>query len=299
MTDRLTVLLFTLAGFLAVLADPRAPAARLRALRLSAFACRAQDLPHDRHRDDRGVRRPDRSHALGLGLELGRDAAGTDHARLVVRPWPTELDYTFRAMGSDVRLLIGDRLLAGAPPPLEAADRERAFVWEFSDRLSRFEARQRAVGVEPRSATASAGLTAAPGRGQCRRCGQRASVSGLVDPTLVRALERSGYDHSLDGAEPASLAGRAGGGPAASCQLGPNPAARWRRIEVDDEACTIARPPGVMIDTGGTGKGLCADAVALRLERLHAIRRGLRRGHRRRRGGRAARAIRDRRPASR
>ena len=27
----------------------------------------------------------------------------------------------------------------------------------------------------------------------------------------------------------------------------------------------IARPPGVMIDTGGTGKGLCADAVAYRL----------------------------------
>ena len=49
-----------------------------------------------------------------------------------------ELDYTFRAMGSDVRLLIGDRLLASAPSPLEAADRERAFVWNFGDRLSRF-----------------------------------------------------------------------------------------------------------------------------------------------------------------
>ena len=27
----------------------------------------------------------------------------------------------------------------------------------------------------------------------------------------------------------------------------------------------IERPPGVMVDTGGTGKGLCADAVAHRL----------------------------------
>ena len=34
---------------------------------------------------------------------------------------------------------------------------------------------------------------------------------------------------------------------------------------VDDEAGTIARPPGVLLDTGGTGKGLCADAVARRL----------------------------------
>ena len=33
------------------------------------------------------------------------------------------------------------------------------------------------------------------------------------------------------------------------------------------EPGTIARPPGVMIDTGGTGKGLCADAVAFRLAR--------------------------------
>lgn len=34
---------------------------------------------------------------------------------------------------------------------------------------------------------------------------------------------------------------------------------------MDDEAGTIARPPGVLLDTGGTGKGLCADAVACRL----------------------------------
>ena len=34
---------------------------------------------------------------------------------------------------------------------------------------------------------------------------------------------------------------------------------------VDDAAGVIVRPPGVMIDTGGTGKGLCADAVAHRL----------------------------------
>jgi thiamine biosynthesis lipoprotein len=36
---------------------------------------------------------------------------------------------------------------------------------------------------------------------------------------------------------------------------------------VDDEAGTVVRPPGVMLDTGGTGKGLCADAVAHRLGR--------------------------------
>ena len=176
---------------------------------------------------------------------------------------PTELDYTFRAMGSDVRLLIGDRLLASAPPALEAADRERAFVWEFSDRLSRFEADSElsALNRDSRSVVPSS---------QLLRAAVAAGVwaarlsEGLVDPTLVRALERSGYDHSLDGTEPASLQDALADAPPRR-PARPNPAARWRQIEVDDEACTIARPRGLMIDTGGTGKGLCADAVAFRL----------------------------------
>lgn len=175
----------------------------------------------------------------------------------------TELDYTFRAMGSDIRLLIGDRLLSGAPPPLEAAERERAFVWDFSDRLSRFRPDSELSRlncttrpVSPASqllrAAVSAGLWAA----------QRSR--GLVDPTLVRALERNGYDHSLDGAESASLKDALTDAPPRRGAQ-PHPAARWRRIAVDDRAATISRPPGVMIDTGGTGKGLCADAVAVRL----------------------------------
>jgi thiamine biosynthesis lipoprotein len=45
----------------------------------------------------------------------------------------------------------------------------------------------------------------------------------------------------------------------------PDPGSRWCEIVVDDEAGTIARPVGVLIYTGGTGKGLCADAVACRL----------------------------------
>lgn len=176
---------------------------------------------------------------------------------------PTELDYTFRAMGSDVRLLIGDRLLGSAPPALETADRERAFVLEFSDRLSRFEADSELSELNRdsrRLVPASRLLRAAVSAGVWA-----ARLSeGLVDPTLVRALERSGYDHSLDGTEPASLQDALAGAPPRR-PARPNPAARWRQIEVDDEARTIARPPGLMIDTGGTGKGLCADAVAFRL----------------------------------
>ena len=176
----------------------------------------------------------------------------------------TELDYTFQAMGSDVRLLIGERLLASAPPPLEAADHERAFVWEFSDRLSRFlpDSDLSALNRNPRASVLAAPLLRAAVRAGLWAA-QRSG--GLVDPTLVRALERSGYDHSLDGVEPASLQEALAEAPPRRAAR-PDPAARWQRVTVDDEAGTITRPPGVMIDTGGTGKGLCADAVAIRLK---------------------------------
>ncbi|HEY5390075.1 MAG TPA: FAD:protein FMN transferase, partial [Solirubrobacteraceae bacterium] len=39
----------------------------------------------------------------------------------------------------------------------------------------------------------------------------------------------------------------------------------WRQVAVDDLAGTVRRPAGIEIDTGGTGKGLCADALAHRL----------------------------------
>ena len=110
----------------------------------------------------------------------------------------TELDYTFRAMGSEVRLLIGPPLLASAAPPLEAADRERDFVLQFARRLSRFEPHSELsqlnssplVGVPASDllrAAVSAGIWAAQRSG------------GLVDPTLVSALEQVGYATSLDG----------------------------------------------------------------------------------------------------
>jgi thiamine biosynthesis lipoprotein len=174
-----------------------------------------------------------------------------------------ELDYTFRAMGSEVRLLIGDPLLGSAPPPLEAADRQRAFVWNFSDRLSRFRADSElsSLNHDPGARVAVSPLLCAAVKAALWAA-QRSG--GLVDPTLVRALEQSGYDHSLDGVEPASLREALTHAPPRR-PAQPHPAALWRRVSVDDQAGTITRPPGVMIDTGGTGKGLCADAVALRL----------------------------------
>lgn len=174
-----------------------------------------------------------------------------------------ELDYSFAAMGSDIRFLIERPLLKTLPAPLEAAEREARWVWRFGQQLSRFnpESELWALNHDSRTtvpaspllrAAVSAGLWAADFSG------------GLVIPTLVRDLERLGYDRSLWGVEPASLSEALAAAPERR-PAGPDPQGRWREISVDDEAGTIIRPPGLMIDTGGTGKGLCADAVALHL----------------------------------
>ena len=175
----------------------------------------------------------------------------------------SHLDYTFRAMASDVRLLIGPRLRRTAPAPLDAADREKAFVLEFGRRLSRFRADSdlSALNGDPRlTVPASALLRAAVRAGLwAAECSD-----GLVEPTLVGALECVGYAVSRDGVTPASLCTALDSAPARR-PARPDPASRWRQIVVHDEAGTIVRPRGVMLDTGGTGKGLCADAVACRL----------------------------------
>jgi thiamine biosynthesis lipoprotein len=88
-------------------------------------------------------------------------------------------------------------------------------------------------------------------------------TGGLVDPTLIGALETAGYAGDrrapeLPLAEVLALA-------PPRRPASPDPAARWRRIEVDDKRGVVRRPPGLRLDTGGFGKGLAADLLAARL----------------------------------
>jgi len=174
-----------------------------------------------------------------------------------------EHDLTFHAMGSDIRLLIGAPLVRTAPAPPQAAQRERAYIEDFAARLSRFRADSEltALNEDPRAEVPAPPLL---------RAAVRAAIwaaersGGLVDPTLTGELERAGYARSLDGSEPASLDEALAAAPTRAPARA-HPAARWRQVSVDDRHRVIRRPPGVRIDTGGTGKGLCADAVAHRL----------------------------------
>ncbi len=84
---------------------------------------------------------------------------------------------------------------------------------------------------------------------------------GLVDATMVDAIERAGYRHPFEGSPPialaAALAGRADRAPAK-----PHPDRLWRTIGINQADATVIRPPGVKLDSGGIAKGLVADLVA-------------------------------------
>jgi thiamine biosynthesis lipoprotein len=173
-----------------------------------------------------------------------------------------EHDLTFDAMGSHVRLLIGEPG-PGMAPPAEAAEQARRFVLEFDAALSRFkpESELCALNADPRERVPASELLRTAVRAGLAAAEQS---GGLVDPTLVGEIESAGYT--------ASRAGVAGEPLAAALAAAPprrpahaNPASRWRQIEIDDDAGTIGRPPGVRFDTGGTGKGLAADLIAARL----------------------------------
>jgi FAD:protein FMN transferase len=173
-----------------------------------------------------------------------------------------EHDVIFDAMGSHVRLLIGEPGPAMAPAPA-AAEQARQFVVEFDKTLSRFkpESELCALNADERERVpASALLRTAV------KAGLRAAElsGGLVDPTLVGEIEAAGYVSSRVGVPGAPLGAALEEAPARH-PARPNPDQAWRGFSVDDAAGTVSRPPGVRFDTGGTGKGLAADLIADRL----------------------------------
>ncbi|MDX6625507.1 MAG: FAD:protein transferase [Solirubrobacterales bacterium] len=92
-----------------------------------------------------------------------------------------------------------------------------------------------------------------------RVAGERSG--GLVDATLLDAIEAAGYTDSLgerSGKTPSQPVRESGDRAAGRS----NPAANWRRIQVDERAGIVTRPPGLRIDGGGIVKGLLADLVA-------------------------------------
>ncbi|MGC2373370.1 MAG: FAD:protein FMN transferase [Solirubrobacteraceae bacterium] len=172
-------------------------------------------------------------------------------------------DTTFHSMGSDIRLIVEAPLLRGLLPPAEAAAQERRYIEDYARRLSRFRADSELCALNAeRSHEVRASLLLRMAVSAALWAAERSG--GLVDPTLVEEIEIAGYESSHDGVAPASLQAALAAAPPPKAAR-PRAHARWRQIEVDHERGTVRRPPGLRIDTGGTGKGLAADAVAHRL----------------------------------
>jgi FAD:protein FMN transferase len=136
---------------------------------------------------------------------------------------------------------------------------------EIDRRLSRFDPSSdlSRLNADPRPCVPAAPLLRAAVAAALRG----ASLSGgLVDPTLLGAVRRAGYQESRADCEPASLVQALTSAPQRR-PARPDPAAAWRTVEVDDAAGVIRRPPGLELDLGGSAKGWAADLLAAQLER--------------------------------
>jgi len=155
------------------------------------------------------------------------------------------------------------RLLVGPPGGAAAAVAAQAELAEMDAQLSRFrpDSELSRLNADPRPVVPASPLLRATVRAALWAA-QR--TAGLVDATLVGALEQAGYAASRAGAASAPLADALARAPERR-PAQPHPDAPWRAVVVDDRAGTIARPPGLRLDSGGVGKGLAADLIAHRL----------------------------------
>ena len=141
----------------------------------------------------------------------------------------------------------------------------RSLFAELERRLSRFDSGSdlSRLNSDPRAAVPAGPILRAALAAALRA----ASLSGgLVDPTLLGALQRAGYRESRVDVAPASLSIALRTAPARR-PARPHPAARWRGVRVDNAAGMIHRPPGLALDLGGSIKGWAADLVGMRLAR--------------------------------
>lgn len=163
------------------------------------------------------------------------------------------IDVTFTCMGCEMRLLA-----EGADA--RDVDAARRLLDTIDAALSRFrpDSELSRLNADPRTTVPASPLlraAVAAALWAAERSG------GLVDPTLLDDLERQGYTRSLAGCPRAPLAAALAVAPPRA-PASPRGDARWRAVRIDNAAGTITRPPGLRLDTGGSTKGMAADAAA-------------------------------------
>ena len=164
-------------------------------------------------------------------------------------------------MGTDVRIVVGPPARPGLDPPGAAADAVEAFLRRYDETLSRFrpDSELSKLNADPREVVPASPLL----RSALLAALEAAELTGgLVDPALLDGIEAAGYRASWEPRRRIGLRAALGEAPATRRAARPDPRFRWRLIVVDDATGTVRRPPGLRIDTGGTGLGHAADLAA-------------------------------------
>lgn len=163
---------------------------------------------------------------------------------------------TFTAMGATINLRVGgvserraQRLLASGQQFIEGFDAALSRFSATSELTRLNESEQDEVELSwLMSEFVSAALWSAE------------TSAGLVDPTVIGALERVGYRQSRNGAKPAPLALALEDAPARRAARA-EPGQLWRELRHDRANRRLDRPAGLRIDSGGVGKGLAVDLL--------------------------------------
>ena len=167
-------------------------------------------------------------------------------------------------MGTHVRIVIDLPSSPSAAPPAAAADAIEALLRGYDAALSRFKPDSElcALNRDPRRTVPASPLL----RSAISAALTAAEISrGLVDPTLHDELVNEGYRDSWDTERRLELGDALAAVGTSRAPASARDDERWRSVRVDDQAGTITRPPGLHLDTGGTGKGHAADLAAAEL----------------------------------
>jgi thiamine biosynthesis lipoprotein len=150
----------------------------------------------------------------------------------------------FRAMGTDVELLLDSTSDSPSGKALEAAEWE---IRRLEGLLSRFRPES-----ELSQLNRAGAILAGPELVEVVELGLagRESTGGRFDPTVHDAVVAAGYDRSFELIDHDDAGG---GGAVARC---------GGRVHLDRESRAISLEPGIRLDLGGIAKGYSADRVS-------------------------------------
>jgi FAD:protein FMN transferase len=171
------------------------------------------------------------------------------------------LKIEFRAMGSQIAAFIDNE----NHPSVQALERIPGWFEEWEQALSRFRPDSE---LNRLNAMGGSAVKTSPTLWSVLQAALQAAQwsHGLVDPTILNSLERSGYDRSF-GTLRTSPAGREAIVTAEPRVLkAPMLAGDWTAIHMDARDLTVTLPTGIRLDLGGIAKGWAAQQALKRLK---------------------------------